>query len=260
MDAERARSFGAEADAYDRTRPGYPPAAVDLLAAGVTDAVDVGCGTGKLSRLLADRGCRVVGVEHDERMAAVARRHGIDVDVARFEEWDDRGRRFDLVASAQAWHWIDPVLGAHRAGEVLRPGGRLAVVWNLGTHDAVTRARLDAVYAEHAPELAGSAALGVRVGADAGRPLAGVDGTGLFGPQQRHEVAWEQRWTVEEWVAQLRTHSDHAALPAERRERLLDAVAGALGPSGGVTIAFTTLCILATRVGAVPPGTGAAVP
>ena len=79
----RAGSFGMDAEAYDRHRPSYPAVVVDVLLAGDTHAVvDVGCGTGKLGRLLAERGADVVGVEPDERMAEVARRHGLAVEVS----------------------------------------------------------------------------------------------------------------------------------------------------------------------------------
>lgn len=235
-------SFGIDAEAYDRTRPTYPTAVVDALAAGVTDAVDVGCGTGKLSRLLAERGVRVVGVEHDERMAAVARRHGVDVEVARFEDWDAGGRRFDLVTAAQAWHWVDPHAGAAKAAAVLRPGGRLAVVWNLFRHDPADEARLDEVYARLAPETGRPAMIRA---SSADEPLAGVDETGAFGPQERRRTEWQHRYTAAEWLDQLQTHSDHRLLPADRRAALLEAVAATV--PDGLTITFTTLTISAVR-------------
>jgi trans-aconitate methyltransferase len=87
-DRRRAVSFGDDPAAYDRERPSYPPALIDeLMATGPRRVLDVGCGTGKAGRLLAARGCEVLGVEADPRMAAVARAHGLEVEVARFEEW-----------------------------------------------------------------------------------------------------------------------------------------------------------------------------
>ena len=127
-DRDRAESFGAIAAQYDRARPRYPAALFDELAtvAGV-DTLDVGCGTGKASVLLAARGLRVLGVEVDPAMAAVARARGVEVEVGAFETWDDRGRTFDLVTSAQAWHWVDPDAGARQAARVLRPDGVVAL-------------------------------------------------------------------------------------------------------------------------------------
>ena len=243
--ASRAWSFGEDAEAYDRARPGYPePLVDDLAGGGGIDVLDVGCGTGKLGRLLAERGCRVLGVEHDARMAEVARRHGLAVEVAAFESWDDCGRRFDLVASAQAWHWIDPTVGPARAAEVLRPGGRLAVVWNLYAHEPAMRARLDEVYQRHMPGTT-SVVLGIDT-VDEG--LAGVDETGAFGPQSARRDVWKQTYTSAEWLDQLPTHSDHRVMPADQRAALLDAIGAAIDANGGyITVTYTTLCITAVR-------------
>ena len=127
-----AESFGSDADRYDRARPSYPDALVDRIIAASPgrDVLDVGCGTGIAARLFQAAGCRVLGVDADARMADLARRRGLDVEVAKFEDWDPAGRTFDAVVAGQAWHWVDPVAGAAQAARALRPGGRLAVFWN----------------------------------------------------------------------------------------------------------------------------------
>ena len=78
----RAESFGEDAELYHDVRPRYPAAMFDhLLAGGPVSVLDVGCGPGSLLELLAARGCTVLGVEPDARMAAVARGNGIEVEV-----------------------------------------------------------------------------------------------------------------------------------------------------------------------------------
>jgi hypothetical protein len=64
--------------------------------------------------------------------AEAARQRGFEVEVAAFEKWDAASRMFDAVIAGQTWHWIDPVAGAVKAAQVLRPGGRLALFWNVG--------------------------------------------------------------------------------------------------------------------------------
>src|SRR5436190_2520948 len=138
-DRRRAGSFGEDAAQYDRARPSYPADLVDdLLTDRTRRVLDVGCGTGIAGRLFAGRGCDVLGVEPDARMAEVSRSHGLEVEVSKFETWEPDGRAFDLLVSGQAWHWIDPTVGPTKAGRVIRPGGRFAAFWNLGEHEPET--------------------------------------------------------------------------------------------------------------------------
>ena len=117
-----------DAARYDRTRPPYPAALADRIIAASpgTDVLDVGTGTGIVARQFQAAGCRVLGVEPDARMAEFARSTGVEAEVATFEEWDPAGREFGAVVAGTAWHWVDPVAGAVKAAQVLRPGGLLA--------------------------------------------------------------------------------------------------------------------------------------
>jgi SAM-dependent methyltransferase len=130
--AERAMSFGAVADDYDRLRPGPPGAALDwLLPAGAGIVVDVGAGTGLLTRALARRVPRVVAVEPDERMRAVLRSRspGVEVLAGRGESLPLPDASADGVFVSSAWHWLDPELAVPEISRVLRDGGRLGVLW-----------------------------------------------------------------------------------------------------------------------------------
>src|SRR3984957_20186297 len=99
---EVAEGFGADAGRYDRARPSYPAGLVERIVAASPgrDVVDVGCGPGISSRLFQAAGCRVLGVEPDPRMAEQARQGGTEVEVAKFEDWDQAGRVFDAVIAA----------------------------------------------------------------------------------------------------------------------------------------------------------------
>ena len=115
--------------------------------------LDVGCGTGISSRLFIARGCTVLGLEPDQRMAEVARRRGVDVESGTIEEWEAGDRQFDLLAAGQAWHWVDPHPGAAKAAAVLRTGGRIGLFWNQARPDSSVRPALEVAYERHAPEL-----------------------------------------------------------------------------------------------------------
>ncbi len=133
-DRRRASSFGDDPEAYDRVRPPYPAALIDVLVAEQPHAVARrGVRHGDRRRACCSPGVvTVLGLEPDPRMADVARRRGVEVEAGTIEEWEAGDRRFDLLTAGQAWHWVDPVQGggeggtgaaprwAHRA--VLEPG------------------------------------------------------------------------------------------------------------------------------------------
>jgi len=243
----RAESFGVGAEAYDRARPSYPSALIDdLVATHPADALDVGCGTGKAARLLAERGVAVMGVEVDDRMAEVSRAHGIPVESSAFEAWDPAGRQFDLVVCGQAWHWIDPVEGAWKAAEVLRPGGLLGLFWNFAEMEAAAQGALDVVYQHVAPALMGRSVL--RSGGAATVPLheQTLRETGRFGAVEYREYPWRTTYTREQWTALARTHSDHSTLPAAQLDELMARVGAVIDSRGGVLpVQYRTHTILA---------------
>lgn len=249
-DRRRAEGFGAIAAIYDRARPSYPAALVDwLLAGGARAVLDVGCGTGIAAALFAARGCRVLGVEVDERMAAVARAKGLEVEVARFEQWRDRGRRFDLLTCAQAWHWIEPRAGTERAAAVLRAGGRIALFWNFGEPAGALRARLDAVYEQFAPELDTHAALRGQSDRRVREAAASLRASQPhFGEPDVLRFPWQHSWTTRGWLEHLSTHSDHLTLAPARRERLLAEVERAIDAGGGeVPMHYEAVLVTARR-------------
>jgi SAM-dependent methyltransferase len=125
-------SFGSVAVDYDRFRPGPPADAVRwLVPAGAQTVVDLGAGTGLLSRALQTVVPRVVAVEPDERMRAVLadRSPGVRVVEGRGESIPLPDASADGVFVSSAWHWMDPELTVPQIARVLRDGGRFGVLW-----------------------------------------------------------------------------------------------------------------------------------
>jgi SAM-dependent methyltransferase len=131
---DKATSFGAQADVYDRARPGYPAEAVTwMLPSGARDVADVGAGTGKLTSGLVAEGRVVTAIDPDAQMLErlSARLPGIRTLVGTGEHLPLPDDAMDAVVFGQAWHWVDPPRASIEVARVLRPGGTLGLIWNI---------------------------------------------------------------------------------------------------------------------------------
>jgi SAM-dependent methyltransferase len=232
--------FGGEADAYERARPSYPHDAVAWLVEHLRIGpgalvADVAAGTGKFSRLLVPSGAGVVAVEPVASMAA----HLPDVPrvSAVAEGLPFRDGAFDALTVAQAFHWFDAPAALAEFRRVLRPGGRLGLVWNARDRSVPWVDRvwsiMDAVE-KRAPWRDHDHAGEAHDAAFAGTPYFSPPETAVF--HHRHEL------TPELVVERVRSVSHVAVLPADRQEEVLDAVREVLrtdpDTSGGDVVAM----------------------
>jgi SAM-dependent methyltransferase len=235
----RSRSFSRVADAYERARPGYPEDAVEwLVGAEPCRVVDVGAGTGKLTRQLAALGHEATAVEPSAEMLAQLRAAMPDLRavVASAEAIPLPDRSADAVVAAQAFHWFEPVASLREIARILRPRGRLGLIWNMRDDRVAWVAQLS--------ELLGADGLG------AGWPDAAITTSGRFGPLERETFAFEQtvdRETLQDLVA---SRSFTATREPDERTRLLEQV-GALhdehAVGGELVLPYVTLAFRARR-------------
>lgn len=245
-----------DAERYDRSRPSYPQAMVDAIIAASPgrDVLDVGVGTGISARGFQATGCQVLGVEPDARMAEFARRGGIEVEVAKFEEWDPASRSFDAVIAGQAWHWVDPVAGAAKASEVLRPAGRLAVFWNAFLFPPEVADAFAAVYRRvllDSPYFRGEASGVEAYSALFAKTTDGIREEGSFGESEQWQFDWERSYTRDEWLDAVPTAGGFNLLPPEKLEGLLEGIGNAIDSVGGTfTMGYAAIVVTAARAAA----------
>lgn len=249
-----AESFGENPERYDRTRPRYPNAMVKRIVATSPgpDVLDVGCGTGIAARAFQAAGCTVLGVEPDPRMAEFARRGGLEVEVATIEAWDPTGRTFDAVIAGTTWHWVDPTAGAAKVAQVLRPGGRVALFWNVARMPQGLADTAAAALRRVLPDMPipGSAMSG---GLEAYQPILtkaadGIRETGGFSDPEQWRYDWEQHYTRQEWLDVLPTHGILTRLPQDALNEVLSAAGAAIDAMGGAfTMPYATGVVTATK-------------
>jgi SAM-dependent methyltransferase len=218
-----ADGFASNADDYERSRPGYPPAAVAHLArilslrAGATVA-DVAAGTGKLTRPLLLTGARVIAVEPVAEMREVLARTTVGAEVVEgtAEHLPLPDASVDAVTVAQAFHWFDGPAALREFARVLRADGALAVVYNHRDREAAWLAAVNRLVEAHRR--------GTPQQWDGVWREAFV-GEGPFTALEESAFANPQEITPQEFVGRIRSMSYVGALPPDEQDRLLDGVA-----------------------------------
>jgi SAM-dependent methyltransferase len=224
-------TFDTVADRYDMARPDYPDVLYDDLVsaarlAGGARLLEVGSGTGKATRPLAERGFAVTCLEPGPRLAAEARRRlahypRVRIVETTFEDWQPDPAGFDLVFAATAWHWIDPAIAYRLAWQALRSVGHLAI-W---TAHHVVPADGDRFFRE-IQDVYDEIGEGLPAGTDFPAPgmlptiRDTIDASGLFSVTTTAEFVWERSYTAEQYIDLLETFSGHIDMAPWKRDRL----------------------------------------
>lgn len=235
---KRSLSFGSQAAAYERGRPSYPPEAVNWLlnpeaGSPVRDVLDLGAGTGKLTSRLVERDLNVVAVDPIAELLDVLRATLPDTPalLGTAEQIPLPDNSVDAVLVAQAWHWFDPERAVAEVARVLRPGGRLGLLWN------VRDERLGWVKE-----------FGRIVGLEHDWANATVVLPEPFTDVQTHQVEWTNYMTPQALIDYVASRSYCITSPADVRTRTLDEVRAlltthpALVNSTGIALPYITVC------------------
>ncbi|TGD86754.1 class I SAM-dependent methyltransferase [Mycolicibacterium sp. CH28] len=235
---ERSLSFGSEAAAYERGRPSYPPEAIDwLLPPGARDVLDLGAGTGKLTTRLVERGLDVVAVDPLAEMLELLSSALPDTPalLGTAEQIPLPDNSVDAVLVAQAWHWFDPQRAVAEIARVLRPGGRLGLVWNARDERLGWVKDLGDIIGHENAQLNDTTTL-----------------PAPFSEVARRHVEWTSYLTPQALIDLVASRSYCITSPAAVRTQTLDRVRDllnthpALANSTGLALPYITVCIRAT--------------
>jgi len=258
MNPKRALSFDSVASAYDRYRPRYCEALFDDLfaIAGLSDhgrGLEIGCGTGIATIPIARRGLNLVCLEPGAELARIARKRlagftNCTVSEKKFEDWAVVPSEFDLVYSAQTFHWLDPATRFEKVASALVPNGMLAIFGyvTLGASGAL-RLELKEAYKNHAPALVSPSSTSWYA---RGGPIGDlIRKSGLFGELEARSYTTSIEYLTDQYLSLLQTHSDHNTLPDTVREDLFGAIGGTIDTFGGrIDISYDLSLFVARRI------------
>ena len=262
IDEKRRVSFDSVASMYEEARPSYPDRLIDdvLDLSGIKSGdriLEIGAGTGKATAMFASRGQSVLAIEPGKEMAAIAENKfetnpEVQVQLSKFEDWDDRGERFGIVAAAQSFHWVDPTIKYLKSAAVLKPGGYIALFWNTAYGlDREIWHRLDEIYRNY---FQSEQAFFLREQAEPLSPNKGIEASiakrenelkdsGKFGKINTLCYNWTREYPRADFLKLLNTFSDHRILDEDKREKLFSRI-GAFIDSLGGTIAYPYKSVL----------------
>ena len=250
---QRAQTFNQVAQLYDKARPGYLPELIrDLEALAQLPAnariLEIGMGTGKATFPLAQRGYRLHCLEPGHQLAAVAAENlcsypNVTIEIATFEGWPLQATAYDLVFSAQAFHWVDPDVGYAKAAQALKPGGQIALIWTIDARaEGVLTQELDQIYATY-----GDWRL---------RPFeervqerkAALMSSPYFVEPLIKQYAWSQRYTTQQFLDLVGTQSDYLVQPEAKQQGLLKAIATMIDNNGGTFVrTYVSVLLIANK-------------
>jgi len=252
--SEQRETFDEVADLYARTRPDVPAAAVeglwhalDLRAAD--PVLEIGCGSGQLTRHLLERGAQVTAVEPGASLARACEAAwggpALIVERSTFESWSPGLRRFRAVTACQAAHWIEPTTFLEGSAEALEPGGRLGLLWHLDlSADTAFYKATQPLYDRYLPDVDDKPPRTIPMHVDAYEALIATDVRWRGSPRQRWP--WTRMFDTASYLGWLGTHSPVRMLSPEDREAFIAGHGAVLERFGGaVERLFETVLVAA---------------
>lgn len=219
--------FNQTASYYDKYRPSYPQEIINILIQKTdinldSKILEIGAGSGKATELFASQGYNILCIEPGSQLVEVGRRkfanlNNIKFDVARFEEYPVTTATFDVIFSAQAFHWIPQPLGFQKCAEALKDDGYLALLWNMYiTYDN----EIDNELIEISNKYGGIADFLSE--SDCQKRIASIKSeiknSNLFYSPQVHQLLWKEKYTPDEYFGFMLTGNSFIQKTKEEKE------------------------------------------
>ena len=261
QDRNEREHFDLTAEVHDRARQEYPSELFDALVelSDVPEGgrvLEIGCGTGKATVPLAERGYAITAVELGPSLAAVARRNlarfpKVSVQVSAFEEWPLPREPFDLVMAATMWHWLEPATAIEKVARAVRPGGALAIFSYTHVAGGTEQFFIDVQECYEHWDPGTSPGFRLTAARDIAPDTAAIDASGFFEACAHRRFEWSRTYTTELYMDVLHTYAANLAMPEADRDGLFACIEQVLSTRYGGVIEKAYLCdlIVARRTG-----------
>lgn len=251
-DVSLRTTFDEAASIYGDVRPSYPEQIIEdiISLSGILEKgriLEVGVGIGQITLPFAKRGYDIVGLELGPALAEQARKNlqnypNVNIVTTAFEDWQSQ-EKFDLLLSAQAFHWIETSVGLEGATKFLHDAGAIALVWTLDETQTAFQKESTPVYDKYIP-------------AQPNRPTPSegyerykraLKESSAFGEMTVREVKWSKTYSKEEYLRLQNTYSNHLAVREETRAAFHRELSKIIDSYGGSVLRMYKTVLLFAR-------------
>jgi SAM-dependent methyltransferase len=243
IDRRNRLAFEEIADLYNQARPGYPDQMIqDVIELSGIDKsgniLEIGCGPGNATLAFARRGYHILAIELGQRLSDLAKKNcqlypGVKIVNSSFEEWPLQENSFDLAISADAFHWIEPVIGYPKVAQALKDTGSAVFFWNIPVDPKTEWSKeIDKIYKETTPYIENPDKAFSEKWV-VGIILENFSGSGRFGEVTIRQYSWSLHLDTESYLKLLRTYSGHRELDVHHRLSLYAGIRKVIDRYGG---------------------------
>lgn len=258
FDRNRKILFNREANDYNEIRPDYPEELIDdlILLSSIPPGgkiLEIGCGTGKATVMLASRGYNITGIELGDNLAEYARMNcrdfkNVSIRTVSFENAILDEKAFDVVTSAQAFHWLDPAIRFKKVSGILKDTGSIALFWNqyLEPSDDVN-SELSNMLQRVSPELFGKNGPTCEELIEIRKNE--IISSGLFCEPIVKAYPWRHTYTTEQVIRLHNTYSDFLSLESSVKDDVKRKMSDIVDKHGGkITKSYLAVLYLARKI------------
>ena len=248
---KESEMFNRAADYYDKYRPGYPIEIINTLMkeTGITQGsrlLEIGAGSGKATELFADKGFDILCIEPGKDLAAIGSKRfaerSVKFEVSRFEDYNPPQHYFDVIFSAQAFHWVPQPIGYEKCAYALKDGGSLALFWNMYiTYENTIDNELVSISQKHGgfADFLSEEGCENRIKSIA----SGVKDSRLFSEPEIFRMLWTQKYTADEYYGFTLTGNTIIQKSEEDKKKVYSDIAALADKNKGI-IERPYLCVL----------------